>query len=103
MALDSCFPDLTSRAESAVPPKLKLHYSMGRDSVAQDEDVANTGLVTEAECGSSSFFFLPCVQMMLNLGKAVEAGTGYATQQFFSSFVRDVCLQQHLRRPLVVS
>lgn len=32
---------------------------------------------------SLPFFFLPCVQMMLNLGKAVEAGTGYATQQFF--------------------
>lgn len=33
--------------------------------------------------GVHHFFFLPCVQMMLNLGKAVEAGTGYATQQFF--------------------
>ena len=71
------------QSRKCCPSQAQVTLFHGKDSVAQDEDVANTGRVTEAECGSSSFFFLPCVQMMLNLGKAVEAGTGYATQQFF--------------------
>lgn len=49
MAVDSHIPNLTSRVERAVSGELKLHSSMGRALIAQDEDIANPRLVPEAE------------------------------------------------------